>query len=178
MTLGKLLHPLGLNILIWEVRAIIHTSRCPEECGVRSPQRGRHTGREGLGEQRGIEETRCIRAKVTLSCHACQGRGRRGGGGAPESSLPDSQTRLPPARLPAPLGLWSSFDSKKKRREGNGRRRKGQKHLPLEPFALKLAGEGLRQSLHTEYVEPLSGLKKIQYCLPNGSSVRNGCLFL
>ena len=52
---------------------------------MRSPQRGRHTGQEGLGEQRGIEETRCIRAKVTLSCHACQGRGRRGGGGLAEA---------------------------------------------------------------------------------------------
>lgn len=88
----------------------------------------------------------------------------------------DRQTRLPPARLPAPLGLWSSLTQRKEKgREGEERERSTD---PLEPFALKLAEECLRQSLHTEYVEPLSGLKKIYYCLPNGSSVRNGCLFL
>ena len=88
---------------------------------MRSPQGGRRTGPEVLREQRGAEGTRCIRAKVTLSCHA-----RAGGGGAPESSFPDRQTRLPPARLPAPLGLWSSLTQKK--REAKGRRRKGKKH--------------------------------------------------
>lgn len=86
---------------------------------MRSPQGGRHTGPEGLREQRGIEETRCIRAKVTLSCHACQGRGRRRGWGMPRRAA--SQIVRQGSRLPVSLPLsvcGPLLTRKKKRREG------------------------------------------------------------
>lgn len=87
-----------------------------------------------------------------------EGRGRgRGCPGEQPSQIVEQ--RAPACRLPAPLGLWSSFDSGKKEGEGKGEER-DRNTLPLEPFALKLAGECLRQSLHTEYVKPL-GLKNI-----------------
>ena len=77
----------------------MHTSRCPEECGLRSPQGGRRTGLEVLREQRGAEGTRCIRAKVTLSCHACQGWGW----GCPREQLPGIIRQG--SRLPVSLPL-------------------------------------------------------------------------
>ena len=99
-------------------------------------------------------------------------------GGSPESSLRGSADKAPACLAPCPSRPVVLFDWKEKRREGREGEARERSTFPLEPFALKLAGECLRQSLHTEYAEPLSGLKKIYYCLPNGSSVRNGCLFL
>ena len=138
---------------------------------MRSPQGGRHTGREVLREQRDAEGTRCIRAKVPLSCHTSRGDPRRAASGDPSD-------KAPACPAPCPSRPVVLFDWKEKRREGREGEARERSTFPLEPFALKLAGECLRQSLHTDYAEPLSGLKKIYYCLPNGSSVRNGCLFL
>ena len=90
---------------------------------MRSPQGGRRTGREVLREQRDAKGTRCIRAKVPLSCHTSRGDPRRAASG-------DRQTRLPPAWLPAPLGLWSSLTGKK--REGKeGKEKQGKEALFL-----------------------------------------------
>lgn len=106
------------------------------------------------------------------------GAGAGAGGGVPRRAA--SQIVRQGSRLPVslPLSVCGPLLTRKKKEKGREGEERDRSTLPLEPFALKLAGECLRQSLHTEYVEPLSGLKKIYYCLPNGSSARNGCLLL
>lgn len=155
----KLLHPTQTVCPHLGSEAIIHTSGVLRSV-VRSPQ-SRHTRpRRAQGSRGALRRQDASEPKSPSPVGQGQGRG-----GAPREAA--SQIVRQGSRLPVslPLLVCGPLLTQEKR-EGKGRR-KGQKHSSSGALCPETSWRMPETVPHTEYVEPLSGLKEIYYCLPN-----------